>query len=148
MRPSPWGKKNLCKHPGPCPAIVHLAVGACACALCMRIHVCACEGVPTFCLPALTPLAGDFFRPHRCRVWALRGFLICPGPCIHSQSISWQLRCLQAHPEWCAARRGPFCPHSRPPVTVVSPAPTQACQPETELWWVGWGGLGRAPCWL
>lgn len=24
----------------------------------------------------------------------------------------------------------------------------QACQPETELWWVGWGGLGRAPCWL
>lgn len=52
------GKKNLCKQPGPCPAIVHLAVGACVCALCMGIRVCACEGMPTFCLPSLTPLAG------------------------------------------------------------------------------------------
>ena len=67
------------------------------------------------------------------------GFLICPGLCIHSQSISWQLRCLQAHPEWGAARRGPLCPHSWHPVTVVSPVPTQACQPETAVM----GGLGR-----
>lgn len=97
---STLGKKfSFCKYPGPCPERACLAMGvhvharACACvracASCVGVHVCACEGVPASPLSdgPHTP-GGALSRPHRCRVWASQGSLICPRPLIDSQSIS------------------------------------------------------------
>lgn len=117
MRPSLW-EKNLCKQPGPCPAIVHLAVGACVCALCMGIRVCACEGMPTFCLPSLTPLAGFSQTP---QVSSL-GFGRFPDlpRAVYSLTKYFLATQLSAGtPEW-EHLEGPLSPQ---------PAPCDSCEP-------------------
>lgn len=89
------------------------------------------------CIPSVTgphTPGGALSRPHRCGVRALPGSWICPRPFIHSQNISWQLRCLQTHLQCCTARRGPESSVPTSGVPGVSPAPTQAWEPGQGCW--------------